>query len=135
MAPYMFPLNLKPSTRAYNPGVYPQTDFVAQNGATTVLRYGNRRVNSKLQLTFANISDADAASILANYEIVNANWDYVFINSINGAAGAGDALALYIAERNGSGLKWRYAGPPEVQSVYPGISNVSCEFVGVLDGN
>ncbi len=41
------------------------------------MRYGKNRVNATLQLGFANISDADAALILANYEDVNSDWDYV----------------------------------------------------------
>jgi len=134
MAAVSFP-DLKPSSRRYSPGQYPQTEFQAQNGAKTIVRYGNRRFDSKLELSFANISDADAASILANYEAVNADWDYVVFTQSNGAAGAGTSLAAYLRESGGSGLKWRYDGPPQVNSVYPGFSTVSCSFVGVLDAS
>lgn len=134
MAAVTFP-NLKPSSRSYDPGTYPQTEFKAQNGAKTIVRYGNRRVDSRLQLSFQNIPDADAASILANYEAVNADWDYVRFTDDNGAAGAGTSLAAYLKESGGSGLKWRYDGPPQITSVYPGLSTVSCTFVGVLDAS
>jgi len=134
MAAVAFP-SLKPSSRSYSPGQYPQTEFQAQNGAKTIVRYGNRRFDSKLELSFANISDADAASILANYEAVNASWNYVSFTQDDGAAGAGTSLAAYLRESGGSGLKWRYDGPPQVSSVYPGLSTVSCSFVGVLDAS
>lgn len=134
MAGIAFP-SLKPSSRSYEPGAYPQTEFQAQNGAKTIVRYGNRRVDSRLQLTFQNISDADAVSILANYEAVNSVWDYVSFTQSDGAAGAATSLSLYLREVGGSGLKWRYDGPPQVTSVYPGLSTVSCAFVGVLDAS
>lgn len=134
MASYAFP-NLKPSKRSYEPGTYPQTEFQAQNGAKTIVRYGDRRVDSRLQLVFENIPDADAASILANYEAVNADWNYVTFTKDDGGAGAGTSLAPYLRESGGSGLKYRYDGPPQVTSVYPGLSTVSCTFVGVLDAS
>ncbi len=126
--------DLKPSARSYSPGEYPQTSFRAQNGAVTVVRFGSRRVDSKLDLTFNNISDDDAASILTNYEEVNGVWDNVTFSADSGATGASSDLAEFLEESGGSGLLWRYAGPPQLTSIKPGFSSVSCSFVGVLDG-
>ena len=130
--PVAFP-PLKPTGRKYSPGEYPQTDFVAQNGARVVVRFGSRRVDSELSLSFDNISDGDAAAILANYERVNRVWDYVTFTGANGSVASG-SLAPYIQETGGSGLRWRYAEAPSVTSVVPGIVSVQCKFVGVLDG-
>jgi len=127
--------NIKPSGRSYTPGEFPQTQFQALNGATTVVRFSNRRVNSTLQLSFDNISDADAADILDHYTSVNDDWDYATFTSNNGSAGADDDLVDYIQESGGSGLRWRYSGPPSVSSVRPGRSTVQCSFTGFLDGN
>ena len=130
--PHSFP-SIKPSSRSYNPGEYPQTKFEAQNGVKTIMRYGKNRVNATLQLGFANISDADAALILDNYEDVNSDWDYVTFSSENGTVGvASTSLSNYFKE-SGSGLKWRYSGPPNVTSSFKGLSNVSCSFVACLD--
>ena len=52
--------NIKPTSRSYTPGRYPQLEFVAQNGAKTVLRYGNKKVDAKLTLEFTNITDSEA---------------------------------------------------------------------------
>ena len=130
--PHNFP-SIKPSSRSYNPGEYPQTKFEAQNGVKTIMRYGKNRVNATLQLGFSNISDANAALILANYEDVNSNWDYVTFSSANGTVGVeSTSLSNYLKEV-GSGLKWRYSGPPSVTSTFKGLSNVSCSFVACLD--
>jgi len=130
--PHSFP-SVKPSSRSYKPGEYPQTQFEAQNGAKTIMRYGKNRVNATLTLGFSNISDADAASILANYEDVNSDWDYVTFNNGYATAGVTNTSLLAYLKESGSGLKWRYSGPPSVTSSFKGKSNVSCSFVACLD--
>ena len=132
MAGAVFFPSIKPSSRNYSPGEFPQTSFEAQNGAVTVLRFGSRRVNSELSLGFDNITDSEASSILANYEVVNRTWEYVTFTVLNGSVGAG-SLSGYIEESGGSGLRWRYSGPPTVSSIKPGICSVQCKFIGVLD--
>tara|TARA_B100001094_G_scaffold34481_1_gene28648 strand:+ start:40 stop:447 length:408 start_codon:yes stop_codon:yes gene_type:complete len=124
---------IKPTSRSYRPGTYPSTTFESLDGTKTHLRYGNKRVNATLQLGFSNISDANAALILANYEDVNSNWDYVTFSSANGTVGVeSTSLSNYFKEV-GSGLKWRYSGPPNITSSFKGKSNVSCSFVACLD--
>lgn len=131
--PVSFP-SIKPFSRTYSPGSYPQTEFRAQNGALTVIRFGNRRVQSELTLEFQNITDTEAGQILANYEAVNSTWDYVQFTSANATVGIGssEALGAYIRE-SASGLRWRYAEPPSVAAVMPNRNNVSCKFVAELD--
>jgi len=125
--------SIKPTARSYNPGTYPSTTFESLDGTKTHLRYGNKRVNATMTLAFSNITDADAALILANYENVNSDWDYVTFGTSNATTGIDStSLSNYLKE-SGSGLLWRYSGPPSVTSVYPGISNVSCSFVACLD--
>ena len=131
MAAVAFP-SIKPSARRYSPGEYPQTRFEAQNGVTTVIRFGSRRVDSSLALGFDNITDAEAASILANYEAVNGPWNHLTFTASDGSVGSG-ALNDYIQETGGSGLRWRYAEPPSVTSIKPGIVSVQCSFIGTLD--
>ena len=127
-----FPV-ITPTSRTFTPGTFPQTTFEAQNGATTVMRYSNKLVNSKLSLTFANITDAQAESILAHYIDVNSDWDYVIFTNARALRG----MAIDLQRRiNGQpdGLRWRYMKPPQVTSVQPGISTVQCEFCAYLDG-
>ena len=130
MAAIAFP-NIKPSARRYSPGTFPQTEFRAQNGALTILRYGNKRVDSTLSLEFRNIPDFRAAQIIENYEAVNKGDNNVTFTVSSGAAGTSNQYADFVRE-NGTGLKWRYAGPPEVTSVVNNRCTVVCEFVGNL---
>ena len=127
-----FPL-IKPSSRSYSPGTYPSTDFESLDGTKTHLRFGNKRVNATLKLGFSNISDADAALILANYENVNSDWDYVTFNRGYVTAGVGSSILSSYFKESLSSLKWRYSSPPTVTSVFKGRSNVSCSFVACLD--
>ena len=130
--------NIKPSSRSYTPGTYPQTEFVAQNGAKTVLRYGNKKVDAKLSLGFINITDAQANEILEKYEEVNSVYDYVSFGLTNGLAGINNNNLIFKideADPNGVKLRYRFDGPPTVTSVRPGRSNVQCKFVACLDGD
>ena len=129
------------SSRTYSPGEFPQVEFEAQNGVKTVIRYGKNRINSSLSLSYNNISDDLAGHIISNYVSVMSVYDFVdFENSkaMDGIedtmAGSGFALRKYMKESpEFSAQKWRYDGPPEVTSVYPGRSNVQCKFVACLD--
>jgi len=130
--------NIKPSSRSYTPGTYPQVEFVAQNGAKTVLRYGNKKVDAKLSLGFTNITDSQASEILDLYEEVNSDYDYISFTSANALAGINSSnLINNMAEKDSNGVKLRYRfdGPPSVSSVRPGRSNVQCKFVACLDGD
>ena len=140
-----FPANIKPSSRTFTPGKYPQTEFVAQNGAKTVLRYGDKQVDAKLTLNFTNILDSQAYDILLNYQAVNSTYNYVTFNQNSGLAGIGGDgntmpdgslgnLASYV-DAVPLGLRYRYDGPPTVTSVRPDRSNVQCKFVACLDGD
>ena len=130
--PKPFP-TIRPTSRSYNPGTYPSTTFESLDGTKTHIRYGNKRVNATLSLGFSNITDAEAALILENYKEVNSVYDYVTFSSANGTAGVGStSLSNYLKE-SGSGLKWRYSGPPSITSTFKGMSNVSCSFVACLD--
>jgi len=135
---------IKPSSRSYTPGTYPQVEFVAQNGAKTVLRYGNKKVDAKLSLGFTNITDSQANEILNLYEEVNSDYDYISFTSANALAGIASPPTLTstlidkMGEINASGntmLRYRFDGPPTVSSVRPGRSNVQCKFVACLDGD
>jgi len=137
--------NIKPSSRSYTPGTYPQTEFVAQNGAKSVIRYGNKQVDAKLTLNFTNILDSEAFEILENYKQVNSVYNFVTFNKDSGLAGIGRTgnttpdgslgnLATYVAA-GGLGLRYRYDGPPTITSVRPDRSNVQCKFVACLDGD
>ena len=134
----LFP-SIRPSSRTFTPGRYPQTEFVAQNGAKTVIRYGNKQVDAKLTLGFTNITDAEVNQILGKYEEVNSVYDFIHFPLNSGLAGINDpTLRKTVGARDQSDntlLRYRFEGPPTVTSVRPNRSNVQCKFVACLDGD
>ena len=58
------------SSSTFAPGRYPEEEFVAQNGTKTIIRYGNKRVDAKLDCEFKGLSDRDVNQILLNYKQV-----------------------------------------------------------------
>ena len=135
---------VKPSSRTFTAGRYPQTEFVAQNGAKTVIRYGNKQVDAKLTLGFTNITDEEVNLILNTYEEVNSDYDYLEFHGGDALAGitlfntTDSILFDKVRASDGNGkllLRYRFEGPPTVTSVRHGISNVQCKFVACLDGD
>ena len=45
------------------------------NGSVTTLQYGNKTVDSQLEMTFTNIADEDAYAIFQNYQKANCGFD------------------------------------------------------------
>ena len=123
---------LTPTSRSYKPGRVPETVFTSQNGSSTFIQFGGAFVNAELSLTFANISDQDAADILQHYSSVVGD-DRVTFGDNKGFGGMGAKLQGKMEDGTGL-LKYRYDGPPQVTSVYPGISTVTCQFIGYLMG-
>ena len=136
--------NITPSQRVYTPAAYPQQEFQGLNGAVTVLQYGATGVDSKLEMTFQNISDTEATQILGNYEKVNSGrdpkngaMDYVEFAEDDPIASGIDnaALKARVTETRTKGrLRYRYASPPVITSTFPGRSTVQVSLRGYLEG-
>ena len=128
--------NVKPTRRSYTPGRFAYTQFEAQNGAVSLLRYGDRRTNAELTLGFDNINDEWAQAIIDNYDSVMTDTDgQVTFSKDTGLAGLSEGSLRNEVANGGDNLVWRYAEPPTVQSVQRGVSTVSCRFVGVFRGD
>lgn len=118
---------LKPSGREYAPGNWPVTTVNSISGAETRIRYGDKRFNATLALTYTNIPDAEAAKFLADYDSTYGTYSKFTLPS---AVTAGWTGTTYIP--NASVMQFRYAGPPSISSVRPGISVVTVNLVGVI---
>ena len=131
MATRLFP-EITPSSRSYTPGKVPETVFEAQNGATTFVQFGSIFVNAEMSLEFKNISDSQASEILQHYLSVIGD-DYVQFSNARALGGMKEVLRDKVEKGSGA-IKWRYDAPPEITSVYPGLSTVRCSFIGYLFG-
>ena len=131
MAVRRFP-SLTPTGRRYVPGRLPETRFESQNGSTVFVQFGGAFVNAQLELTFQNIRDEDAQAILVHYRSVVGD-DYVTFDANHGLGGMTENLITQV-DTGKDTLRYRYNGPPEVTSVYTGVSSVNCSFIGYLYG-
>ena len=128
--------DVKPSRRAFVPGSFSYTKFEAQNGSVSLLRYGDRRTNAQLTLGFDNINDEWAQAIVDNYDSVMRDTDGEVTFSVqNGLAGLSKGSLQEEVANGGDNLVWRYAEPTTVQRIQPGVSTVSCSFVGIFRGD
>ena len=147
--PITFPY-ITPSKRVYKAGVYPTKLFESVNGATTAIRYGNRRSKSTLQLSFEAVGEEWALEILNCYEQTMENWNYVRFNRGDdqfdpaldrGGAWEGitnqDLIENWYQENfsAASMTYWRFEKPPTLTHVVRGLVTVSCSFISYLDGN
>ena len=134
MADQDFP-KISPSTRTYSPGVFPETMFQALNGATTRIAYGNRATASKMSMGFKGLTDSEAMQIIKCYENVNGSWvGGIRFWTDRGLAGIENGSNLYYQHRErDANLKWRFENPPQITTIYPGLHDVTCNFVSYLD--
>ena len=133
MATRQFPGNIPPTSRSFRPGKLPETKFQALNGAVSFVQYGQNFVDAELTLNFANINDDKVLEILQHYSSVVGD-DHVAFGPVRGFQGMATDLINNGIESGRELLRWRYKEPPQVQSVYPGISSVQLAFIGVLYG-
>jgi hypothetical protein len=106
------------------------TTYRALSGATVKRAFGSRPSGFELQLGFDNIPDATTEQLLAHYNGSSGGFDR-FTLPADLFAGMTTTLRGYIQAP--TSIRWEYAGPPEVQSVYTGRSRVSITLIGELD--
>lgn len=117
---------LTPTSRAFDAGDYPIKSFRAQSGFETRILYGSRRTNAELSLSYDNITDANANQFVTHYDETKGTY---LTFALNAAAATGWSPGTFNA---GTGTEWRYAGPPSITNVKPGVSSVQVKLVAVL---
>ena len=120
---------LTPTSRSFESGDFPIKTFKSQSGAETRVLYGSNRTNMKLQLTYANITDAEAEQFLDHYEEVRGTFDTFNLGQTARRGWKGDNSALG-AQKTGN--RYRYERPPQLAQVRPGTSTVTVNLIGVL---
>ena len=118
---------LRPTSRSFDPGDYPVKTFKSQSGAEFRFLYGSRRTGMTLSFEYANIGDGLADDFIEHYDEVRGQFQRFdlppeILTGWTGTAGALDAT--------NTGNRWRYAEPPAITSVRPGVSTVQVRLVG-----
>lgn len=117
--------SLKPSTRTYTPGEYPNTAFKAFNGIENRVRHSNAMLDASLRLTFTGISETKMLSILSHFNTQKGSYTS-FDLPANIWSGLTNLTSL-----TPSGYLWRYASPPVVTDIINGYHTVEVSLVTV----
>ena len=119
---------IAPTGRQYSAGDWPVRAFSSQNGAEVRLLYGNRRVGHTLTLQYNNVTDAEAESFFTDYYAQKGTFSGFAIPDFISGLGAGwEGSSDFF--KAGLGATWRYAEPPVMTAVYPGVSSVTIKLV------
>ena len=113
---------LIPTGRSFDAGDFAVKKYSAQDGAEFRILYGDKRVGMTLQLTYSNISDAEAGQFVDHYHSMQGTYQQFDIG-VDAKGGWTGGTAYIGAVYWGS--QWRYDSAPQLQSVYPGISSVT----------
>lgn len=119
--------SLTPTGRQFTPGDFPNKRFNAQSGAEIRILYGSRRTNAVLNLSYANVTDANVESFLDDYSAQLGTFRTFTLPSAVFEGWSGTTSKIDAP----SGTKWRYDAEPQVQAVRPGISSVKLSLRAV----
>jgi WD40 repeat protein len=121
-----FPCIRDPIRRILTPGAYPVRQFVAMNGATTVIARGKYAADARLTLEYSYIEDTDVALIWQVwYDTLGGGLEVSL--PYNAYAGIDSSLVAQVPAY----LRW-YMEEPQIGSVQPGLSAATLVFVGRL---
>ncbi len=120
--------SIKPSARNFAPGNFPVREYKALSGKEIRIRYGNVRTEATLDLTYENIPDGQASLFLSHYSSLEGTFKVFSIGSSHAAFSGWAGGGLLNAA---AGTAWRYAEPPQIESVYKGISTVRVRLIAV----
>ena len=128
---------MRPTTRTFTLGDYPNKKYTSLSGAVFRRQFGNKQTGYTIEFTFKNIGDAAELRPLSGttFEILD------HFNKVGTSIGftLGDRMFAGMDEsiesmiQAPSNILWRFAEPPKVQSVKFGVSTVSVKLIGEID--
>ena len=121
---------LVPSSRSFDPGNFAVKSYNAQDGAEVRFIYGDKRVGMKLQLTYQNISDTDAEAFINHFHKMKGTFTQFLLGTGQTGAKKGWEADPNTLGAELWGCNWRYESPPQLQSIYPGVSTVTVNLIG-----
>lgn len=124
MAVAAFPA-IEPSVRSWTPGARPASVYNTVGGYEVRIQQGSIVVGSSLSLSFANLTEAVGKQITDHYALAQGSFETF---SLPAQIFAGMTTFSYITP---TGTTWRYAAPPIVSYVAPGIQSISVELLAI----
>ena len=125
--------SLTPSSRRFTPGVYPVKVYRTLSGIAARRTFGDLPYGAKLELEYRNVPDATVNTLLDHYHS-QTSLNRRFNLSSNVTAGMSSEVAAEVTSTaaDRGNLRYQYEQPPQVESVRPGIYNVSISLLGEL---
>ena len=124
MAVAAFPA-IEPSVRSWTPGARPASSYSSLSGYEVRVQHGSLAIGSSLSLSFSNLTEAVGKQITDHYATAQGSFETF---ALPAEVFAGMSGYDYITP---AGTTWRYAGPPSVSYVAPGIQSVSVELLAI----
>tara|TARA_Y100000004_G_scaffold81044_1_gene91052 strand:- start:24 stop:347 length:324 start_codon:yes stop_codon:yes gene_type:complete len=100
-----------------------QGAFRAASGVETRVLFGSLVINQRLELTYANITEAQARLFDNHHVSVKGTFEAFKLPS-QAFAGMSNAFGTYVN-------KWRYRSSPKIVSVKNGVHTVTVSLVAV----
>lgn len=116
---------LTPSSRAWTPGEYLNTQYLSWGGRESRVRNSSSMERSELRLTFIGLSEAEMLQFLTHY--ISSNGTYAAFD-LPSATWSGVSIAT---DYKLTGYAWRYAESPSVEDLPCGGHQVSIRLVSV----
>lgn len=125
--------NIEPTSRSFSAPKWPTTGMTSQSGVTTRRLWGSLPSQAQLSLTFANITDDNAASILATYNNAKGATIDLALPSVIFNGASGNLVGWLSTASTGAGMKWFFTeDPPSLESIAPGRSSVRVNLIAEL---
>jgi hypothetical protein len=128
--------SIRPSQRSLTMGELPIKEYRALNGATVRRSFGNQRFAYQLSLTFDNIPETSLSELWDHYHDNQTVNGFSLPDDIFGGYGAkyaSDRGQNFILRANRmTNIIWRYAEPPQIESVTTSYSTVQLTLIGEL---
>jgi|TARA_B100000073_G_scaffold303725_1_gene271940 hypothetical protein len=118
---------IAPTRRSYTAPKFPTKRFDSISGAGVTRLYGSKSFGAQLQLEF-NQNDEGTRQFLDCYEAARGNF-----GTLNLPAQIFDGMTAELQASIPNQLSWRFAGTPQVESLFPNRSRIRVTLAGTLD--
>ena len=118
---------IAPTRRSYRAPQFPTKRFDSISGAGVTRLYGSQSFGAQLQLEF-NQDDEGTRQFLDCYEAARGDF-----GALNLPSEVFDGMTAELQASIPDQLSWRFAGTPQVESLFPNRSRVRVTLAGTLD--
>ena len=114
---------IEPTSRTWVAGAPGQGAFTAASGIETRMMYGAQAYGQVLTLNYSNITEDQARLFDTHFAFTRGAFIAFSL--------AAETYAGMSQQFSPTNTTWRYSAPPEIESVKPGVHNVSVTLICV----